>query len=101
VADHAARARTASRRSVDELVAATARGTAVTGLGEVWQLAVAKRGRLLVVEEDYRGQPSREVDGRLVTLSDGPEHAPNIDDPVDEIVEQCPARRRRRRVRHP
>jgi hypothetical protein len=45
------------------------------------------RGRLLVVEEDYRGEPSVEVDGRLLASGDGPVGADVLDDPVDEIIE--------------
>ena len=29
------------------------------------------RGRLIVVEEDFRSEPAREVDGRLVAALDG------------------------------
>jgi hypothetical protein len=70
--------------AVGELAAATAAGRAVTGIDEVWQLGREGRGRLLVVEEDYRAEPVREVDGRLVR-ADGSGEV--IDDPVDEIVE--------------
>jgi hypothetical protein len=71
----------------DELARATGRGAAVTGIDEVWQLGRAKRGRLLVVEEDYRYRPAREIDGRLVPASDEAGDADVIADPVDEIVE--------------
>jgi len=73
--------------AVEELSAATGQRRAVTGIDEVWQLGRAKRGRLLVVEEDYRHQPAREVDGRLVPPSDEGGDADVIADPVDEIVE--------------
>jgi hypothetical protein len=76
-----------SRRTavIAELAGAAATGTAVTGIDEVWQLGREGRGRLLVVEEDYRAHPAREVDGRLVWTDDA---SPDVlDDPVDEIVE--------------
>jgi hypothetical protein len=72
------------RQVADELATALHAGGAVTGIDEVWQLARQGRGRLVVVEEDYRSQPSREVDGRLVAASTGPDV---IDDPVDELIE--------------
>jgi hypothetical protein len=81
------RARLKARRAavVAELAAATATGKAVTGIDEVWQLGREGRGRLLVVEEDYRAQRAREVDGRLVWTDDA---SPDVlDDAVDEIVE--------------
>ena len=81
------RTRLKARRAavVGELAAATAAGTAVTGIDEVWQLGREGRGRLLVVEEDYRAEPAREIDGRLVRTD---ETTPDVlDDPVDEIVE--------------
>lgn len=81
------RARLKAQRAavVAELAAAAATGSAVTGIDEVWQLGREGRGRLLVVEEDYRAQPAREVEGRLVWTDDA---IPGVfDDPVDEIVE--------------
>jgi hypothetical protein len=76
-----------SRRTavIAELAGAAATGAAVTGIDEVWQLGREGRGRLLVVEEDYRAHPAHEVDGRLVWTDDA---TPDVlDDPVDEIVE--------------
>jgi hypothetical protein len=70
--------------AVGELAAATADGRAVTGIDEVWRLGREGRGRLLVVEEDYRAEPSRELD-RLLVPGDGGTDL--IDDPVDEIIE--------------
>lgn len=81
------RAQLVARRAVvvEELATAAATGMAVTGIDEVWQLGREGRGRLLVVEEDYRARPAREVDGRLVWTDDA---SPDVlDDPVDEIVE--------------
>ena len=44
--------------------------------------------RLLVVEEDYRAEPAREVDGRLVFVGeDEPVPADAMRDPVDELIE--------------
>lgn len=78
-----------------ELASAVGTGRAVTGIDEVWQIAREGRGRLLVVEEDYRAQPAREVDGRLVVASidpkengDGPTAIDGVmEDPVDELIE--------------
>lgn len=58
---------------------------AVIGLEEVWKFARQGRGRLLVVEEDFRAEPSREIDHRLIA-ADGVD--PGVmDDPVDEVIE--------------
>jgi len=80
------RLRARRQEVVDELVDAVHAGRAVTGLDEVWQVAREGRGYLLVVEEDYRAEPSREVDGRLVP-ADGDEGAEVMEDPVDELIE--------------
>ena len=69
---------------VQQLSDAVGTRRAVTGIDEVWQLGRDGRGRLLVVEEDYRAQPAREVDGRLVFDVDGDDV---MDDPVDELIE--------------
>ncbi len=63
-------------------------GDAVTGLDEVWRYAREGRGRLLVVEENYRAEPSIEMDGRLVSAAIGaPQDAEVMEDPVDELIE--------------
>jgi hypothetical protein len=69
---------------IAELDEAVAAGQAVTGLDEVWQFAREGRGHLLVVEEDYRAEPSREHEGRVVP-ADGADV--EFADPVDEVVE--------------
>lgn len=76
------------REVIEQLGNAAATGGAVTGLDESWQLANEGRGRLLVVEEDYRGEPSRAVDGRLVPAGEGERGPDVLVDPVDELVEQ-------------
>jgi Bacterial archaeo-eukaryotic release factor family 3 len=78
--------KTRRREVVDELREAFHAGKAVTGIDEVWQSGREGRGRLLVVEEDYRAEPAREVNGRLrpAGVSAGSEV---MDDPVDELVE--------------
>lgn len=73
------------REAVAELGNALHAGRAVTGIDEVWQLGREGRGHLVVVEEDYRAEPAREVDGRLVPADDGGEDV--MGDPVDEIIE--------------
>lgn len=70
---------------VGEVVEAMHAGKAVTGVDEVWRFAREGRGRLLVVEEDYRAEPSREVDGRLEPAEHGALGV--MDDPIDELVE--------------
>jgi len=79
------RLRERRQRVVGELTDALHAGNAVTGLDEVWQLGREGRGRLLVVEEDYRGEPSREVDHRLVAANGAGSDV--MADPVDEIIE--------------
>lgn len=74
------------RDAVQRVVDALHGGQAVTGLDEVWRFAREGRGHLLVVEEDYRAEPSREVDGGLVP-ADGT-GSDVMDDPIDELVEQ-------------
>ncbi len=80
------RLRLRRRELVDMLRDALHAGTAVTGIDEVWQLARQGRGRLLIVEEDYRAEPAVEVDGRLAPPS-GHESEPVMADPVDELIE--------------
>jgi hypothetical protein len=74
------------RDAVAAVVESLHAGKAVTGLDEVWRYAREGRGRLLVVEEDYRAVPSREVDGRLVA-AEGAGAGDVMDDPVDELIE--------------
>lgn len=73
------------REAVEELVEAMHAGKAVTGIDEAWMYAREGRGRLLVVEEDYKGIPSREEDGRLVPAD--PSEPDVMADPVDELIE--------------
>jgi hypothetical protein len=76
----------AQRRDVvGKLRSALAAGRAVTGIDEVWQLGREGRGRLVIVEEDYRAEPAVEVDGRLVPLTGSDDRL--MDDPVDELIE--------------
>jgi len=74
-------------QAVNELKAAVPAGRAVTGIDEVWQLGRQGRGRLLVVEETFRGEPACEVDGRLVPANGTGGDASIMDDPVDELIE--------------
>lgn len=74
------------RAAVTALVKAVGEGRAVTGIDEVWSLAGQGRGSLLVVEEDYRHEPSVLKDSRLV-LAPVPVGPDVITDPVDEVVE--------------
>jgi hypothetical protein len=74
------------RDVVAELGEALHTGKAVTGIDEVWQLGREGRGRLVVVEEDYRAEPARELDGRLVSADDAAGSSV-MGDPVDELVE--------------
>jgi hypothetical protein len=80
------RLRQRRRDVVDEVNDALHTGKAVSGLDEVWQLGRQGRGRLIVVEEDYRGEPARELDGRLVAVV-GADWSEIMSDPVDEIIE--------------
>ncbi|MDP2290346.1 MAG: hypothetical protein Q8M22_04115 [Actinomycetota bacterium] len=73
------------RESVSELVEAFHHGLAVVGIDDVWTHARQGRGRLLVVEEDYRAEPMREVDHRLVPANGT--RADVMEDPVDELIE--------------
>jgi hypothetical protein len=73
------------REAVAELRDAFHAGDAVVGIDNVWRYARQGRGRLLVVEEDYRAQPAREIQGRVVPAESA---APDVMvDPVDEIIE--------------
>lgn len=69
---------------VQELADAIGTKRAVTGIDEAWQLGRTGSGRLLIVEEDYRAEPAREVDGHLVFDGEGDDV---MDDPVDELIE--------------
>lgn len=71
--------------AVTEVFESFHRGMAVAGIDDVWNQARQGRGRLLVVEENYRAQPMREVDRRLVPADNA--GADVMDDPVDELIE--------------
>lgn len=73
------------KESVSELVESFHGGLAVVGIDDAWRYARQGRGRLLVVEENYRAEPMREVDHRLCP-PDG-DRADVMDDPVDELIE--------------
>ncbi len=75
------------RRSeaVSELVDSFHKGLAVVGIDDVWSHARQGRGRLLVVEENYRAEPMREVDRRLVPANGTRDDV--MEDPVDELIE--------------
>lgn len=70
---------------VSELHEAFHADRAVTGIEACWRLGHQGRGRLLVVEENFRGEPARHLDGELVITD---EAGPDVmGDPVDELVE--------------
>ena len=71
--------------SVSEVVESFHNGLAVVGIDDVWSHARQGRGRLLVVEENFRVEPMREVDHRLAPADDT--RADVMDDPVDELIE--------------
>jgi hypothetical protein len=71
-----------SRTGTDTISSSHERAPARCSTGAVGREG---RGRLLVVEEDFRAERAREVDGRLVWTDDP--SADVLDDPVDEIVE--------------
>lgn len=71
---------------VDELTEAFHTGHAVVGIDESWFYARQGRCRLLVVEEDFRAEPAREVDRHLVPSEAG-DLSGVMDDPVDELIE--------------
>lgn len=70
---------------IQELIDALHTGRGVTGLDETWRYAREGRGRVLVVEEDYRAEPSREQDGRLIPATGNPGEV--MEDPIDDLVE--------------
>lgn len=71
--------------SVSEVVESVHNGLAVVGIDDVWSHTRQGRGRLLVVEENYRIEPMREVDNRLVAANST--GADVMEDPVDELIE--------------
>lgn len=73
------------RESVSEMIESFHHGLAVVGIDEVWTHARLGRGRLLVVEENYRAEPMREVDHRLFAANGT--GADLMEDPVDELIE--------------
>ena len=79
------RLKTRRRDTVAALSDAIHTGHAVAGIDDVWRFARQGRGRLVVVEEDYRAEPSREVDGQLVPAASAVPDA--MVDPVDELIE--------------
>ena len=73
------------RKSVSELIESFHDDRAVVGIDDVWAHARQGRGRLLVVEENYRAEPMREADRRLVAANGT--RANVMEDPVDELIE--------------
>ncbi len=71
--------------AVRELIEASHADRAVVGLDNAWLATRQRQGHLLVVEEDYSGEPMREVGGRLVPA--GAEATDVLTDPVDELIE--------------
>jgi hypothetical protein len=71
--------------AVTELVETIGSGRAVVGIKPTWQCALAGRGRVLLVEEDFE-YPARVVDRRLEPAGnfDAPEV---LDDAVDTLVD--------------
>ena len=60
----------------------------VTGLEEVWRLAMQDRGELLVVEEDFH-QSAKIHQGKNILFTEGQQAEPGVsDDIVDEITEK-------------
>lgn len=75
------------RKVLGKIEEAMGRKKVVTGLEEVWKLALQGRGRLLVVEEDYQQAAQISNNGNSVSIVSG-QGAPGItDDIVDDIAE--------------
>ncbi len=73
------------REVITELADAHHAQKAVTGIEDAWRLAREGRGKMLVVEEDYRAEPSTEIDRRIVAATTA---GPGVmEDPVDELIE--------------
>ena len=73
------------REVIAELDEAFHAEKAVTGIDDAWKIAREGRGRLLVVEQDYRAEPAIEVDHQLVPSTAG--RPGSMEDPVDELIE--------------
>jgi len=72
---------------LEELQIAVSAQKYVSGIGEVWRLANQARGRILLVEEDYRPAGITTPDGQNIELVEDSTKPGVIDDLVDEIAE--------------
>lgn len=76
------------KNALDELGVAIGKNQASTGIAQVWRVAAEARGRILLVEKDYRESARLDLDGYTLIIDDELDNVRNkIEDAVDDIVE--------------
>ncbi len=76
------------RQMLNRLDEAMGKKRLVTGIDEVWKLALQGRGELLVVEEDYQQAARVSKNGNTINLVDDHAVPGTTDDLVDDIAEK-------------
>ncbi len=75
-------------RALTQLAAAASRDTFSAGLTEVWRSAAEGKGRMLLVEKDYRQSARRGADEFTIVPADTENNPHNImSDAVDDLIE--------------
>lgn len=73
---------------MQQLDSAMGAGRLITGIREVWKAAVAKKGRLMVVEKNYRYAAYHGADPDEIVAAEPAEHHPfYMHDAVDDAIE--------------
>lgn len=72
---------------LDALEKAVGERNSVSGVGEVWRLAKAGRGRVLLVEEGFHFPAKADKNGRVIRPMEGGDPSNGMDDAVDEIID--------------
>jgi len=75
------------KRAMQLLTAALGTDKHATGMGEVWQMAQAGRGELLLVEEDFHYPARLDASGLDLRPADDPNAPQALDDAVDNVIE--------------
>jgi len=74
--------------ALSELEDAVSKGLVASGTAQVWRVAAEARGRILLVEKDFKESARLGTDGYTLLIDDEVENTPNkIEDAVDDIIE--------------
>jgi len=74
--------------ALKELESAVGKGLVASGTAQVWRVAAEARGRILLVEKEFRESARLGTDGFTLLIDDEVDNSPNkIEDAVDDIIE--------------